>query len=173
MRHPPFPGTLWPSMKVTPAITAQAKHIVREHMLLSAGSALIPEPILCTTAITAAHVRMLAELSRLYKKPFNPKMAEILLVAASGGALTYCVLTQPFVRRALAGFAPIILPIWFLGGSVMAGTLTHFMGQAFIRHYESGGTYRTFDWKEFAREVEDKLGVTRLKQRIDAGLGLA
>jgi uncharacterized protein (DUF697 family) len=157
-------------MKVTPAITAQAKQVVREHMLLSAGSALIPEPILCTTAVTAAHLRMLAELSQLYKKPFNPKVAEVLLVAASGGALTYCVLGQPFVRRALATLGPVILPLWFLGGSVMAGTLTHFMGLAFIRHYESGGTYRTFDWEEFAREFEGKLGITRLRTTIDSCL---
>jgi hypothetical protein len=157
-------------MKVTPAITAQAKHLVREHMLLSAGSALIPEPILCTTAVTASHLRMLDELSRLYQKPFNPKVVEVLLVAATGGALTYCVLSQPFVRRALAALAPVILPIWFLGGSVLAGTLTHLMGQAFIKHYESGGTYRTFDWDEFAHKVEGKLGLNRLKKEIDGCL---
>lgn len=160
-------------MKVTPAITAQAKLVVREHMLLSAGSALIPEPILCTTAVTAAHIRMIDELSKLYEKPFDPKVAEVLLVAAAGGALSYCVLGQPFVRRALASFAPIILPIWFLGGSVMAGTLTHFMGLAFIRHYESGGTYHTFDWEEFAHEFEGKLGINRLKKELDGCLKLA
>ncbi len=80
------------------------------------------------------------------------------------------VLGQPMVRRALAGLAPVIFPAWFIGGAILAGSLTHFLGRAIIRHYEGGGTYQNFDWEEFGREVQGKLGLTRLKGKLDACL---
>jgi len=116
----------------------------------------IPEPIVCTVAVTGAHLRMLEELSNLYHVDFSPKKVRILLIAATGGALTDWVLGWSAIRRVVAAYAPIILPIWFVGGSILAGSLTHFMGHAFIRHYENGGTYQTFDWAEFRRELLGK-----------------
>jgi len=142
----------------TPAVTARAREVVREHMLLSVASALMPDPILCTTALAGVHVDLLIALSRLYDVTFSPKVGRILLVAATGGALTYGVLAQPMVRRAIAALMPVIVPLWFIGGSVLAGGLTHFLGHAFIRHYENGGTFEDFDWHRFRHELAQKLG---------------
>lgn len=145
----------------TPAITGRARAIIREHVLLSAASALVPDPILCTTAVTAAHLDMLEALSRLYAVPYSVKTGRVLLTAALGGAITAGLLGQPLVRRAILALSPIILPIWFIGGSVIAGSLTHLLGHAVVRHYEKGGTLHTFDWHAFRRELAQKLGFPR------------
>ncbi len=153
-------------LKVTPAITAKARRIVKEHVLLSAGSALIPEPILCTTAVTAAHLRMLDELSRHYQKPFDAKAVRVLLIGALGGGVMALFLGRPGSRRAIAALAPVIIPLWFVGGCLVAGTLTHLMGLAFIRHYERGGTYLTFDWAKFRQKLLALVGLNGAKAAI-------
>jgi uncharacterized protein (DUF697 family) len=145
----------------TPAVTARARELVREHMLLSVASALVPEPILCTTAVAGVHLDLLIALSRLYDVPFSPKVGRVLLLAATSGALTYGVLAQPVVRRAIAALMPMIMPLWFVGGSILAGGFTHVLGHAFIRHYENGGTFEDFDWHRFRHEIAQKLGFPR------------
>jgi hypothetical protein len=157
-------------LKVTPAITAQARIIVRDHVLLSAGSALIPEPILCTTAVTAAHLRMLDELSRHYQKPFDAKAVRVLLVGAMGGGVMALFLGRPGSRKAITALAPVIIPLWFIGGCLVAGTLTHLMGLAFIRHYERGGTYDSFDWAKFREKLLALVGLDGAKAKIEAAL---
>ena len=157
-------------MKVTPAITAQARRIVREHVLLSAGSALIPEPILCTTAVTAAHLRMLDELSRHYKKPFDAKAVRVLVMGATGGVGMAVVLGRPGSRHLISALAPVLIPLWFAGGCVVAGTLTHLMGLAFIRHYERGGTYDNFNWTKFRERLLALVGLDSAKAKIEGFL---
>ncbi len=141
----------------TSTLATRAQAIVREHVLLSAGAALIPEAVLCTTSITGAHIRMLSELSKLYGVPFSPKTGKALLIAAGAGLLTDGLLGMPLAKRAIAALAPVIIPVWFLGGAIIAGTFSHLLGHAFIRHYERGGTFADFDWHEFRREITDKI----------------
>jgi uncharacterized protein (DUF697 family) len=143
----------------SPTLAVRAHAVIHEHLLLSAATALIPEPILCTTALTGVHLRLVAELSELYSVPFSPKAGRALLIAAGAGIFTRYALARPFVRRAVAAFAPILLPIWFIGGSVIAAGFTHFLGQAIVRHYEAGGTFADFDWGEFRRDTFDRLGL--------------
>lgn len=141
-----------------PDVSARARAIVREYAILSAASALIPAPIVCTTAVTGVHLEMLIELSKLYNKPFHPPSLRIMLIAAGGGGVTDAVIRLKWIERIVASLGRVIVPIWFIGGAAMAGTFTHLLGQAFVRHYEAGGTYRTFDWNVFRRETLKKAG---------------
>ncbi|HEY3756660.1 MAG TPA: hypothetical protein VGL42_10970 [Opitutaceae bacterium] len=141
-----------------PEVSARAREIVRECTVLSAASALIPAPIICTTAVTGVHLEMLIDLSKLYGKPFHPPSLRIMLLAAAGGGVTDVVIRMRWVQRLVSAIAPVIIPIWFIGGAAMAGAFTHLLGYAFIRHYEAGGTYRTFDWNEFRRGTLKKAG---------------
>ena len=143
-----------------PARVGRAGMIVREYMLLSAASALVPEPILCTTALAGTHLEMLVDLSKLYRVPFSPQTGRVLLVAASGGAITSAILGGRCIRRLTLAF-PVLLPLWFVGGSILAGTFTHLLGHAIIRHYEKGGTFADFDWHAFRHELAQKLGFPR------------
>jgi uncharacterized protein (DUF697 family) len=127
-------------------------------VLLSGATALIPDPVLCTTALTGVHVRLVDELSRLYGVPFAPKTGRALLIAAGAGLLTKGLLAQSFARRLIALHAPILIPLWYGGGAVLAGTFTHFLGQALIQHYEDGGTFADFDWRKFRDEAARRLG---------------
>jgi len=126
-------------------------------VLLSGATALIPDPVLCTTALTGVHVRLVDELSKLYRVPFASKTGRALVIGAAAGLLTKGLLAQPFIRRLLALHAPLLIPLWFGGGAVLAGTFTHFLGESLTRHYEEGGTFADFDWKKFRDEVARQL----------------
>ncbi len=140
-----------------PSRLARGRALTHEHVLLSGATALIPDPILCTTALTGVHVRLVDELSRLYRVPFAPKAGRALLIGAGAGLLTQGLLSQPFARRIIAAYAPVLIPLWFAGGAILAGTFTHLLGEALIRHYESGGTFADFDWKKFRDEAARRL----------------
>ena len=137
--------------------SARARALVHEHVLLSGATALIPDPLLCTTALTGVHVRLVDELSRLYGVPFAPKTGRAPLLAAAAGLLTKGLLAQPFARRMIAAYAPVLIPLWFAGGAVLAGTFTYFLGEALTSHYEAGGTFADFDWKRFRDEAARRL----------------
>jgi uncharacterized protein (DUF697 family) len=155
-----------------PARAGRAGAIVREYMLLSAASALVPDPVLCMTAVTGAHLEMLADLSKLYRVPFSPKTGRVLLVGAGSGAVTYVLLGRRCIRRLIFAF-PAMVPLWFLGGSILAGTFTHLLGHAMIRHFEKGGDFYTFDWHAFRHEIAQKLGLPRPARVIPAAGGAA
>lgn len=157
------------ALEPTSTLAARAGAAVREHTLLAAAAALIPEPVLCTTGVAAVHLRMLTELSEIYAVPFSPPAGRVLLAAASAGLLTDCVLARPLVRRAIGALGPLILPVWFVGGAVLAGGFTHFLGQAVTRHYERGGTLADFDWPGFRREFGGKLKARLPGVSIKAG----
>jgi uncharacterized protein (DUF697 family) len=140
-----------------PSRSARARALVHEHVLLSGATALIPDPLLCTTALTGVHLRLVDELSRLYGVPFAAKAGRALLIGAGAGLLTKGLLAQPFARRLIAAAAPVLIPLWFAGGAVLAGTFTHFLGEALIGHYEAGGTFADFDWKKFRDEAARRL----------------
>jgi hypothetical protein len=92
--------------------------------------------------------------------PVAAGTGRVLLVAAAGGAITSVALGQRCLRRLVFAF-PVILPLWFLGGSILAGTFTHLLGHAIVRHYEKGGTFADFDWHAFRQEIARKLGFPR------------
>ncbi|MGH7996582.1 MAG: hypothetical protein ACREFX_09545 [Opitutaceae bacterium] len=141
------------------ALRGHAEAIIRRHALLAGAAALVPEGMLCAGAVASVQLEMLAALARLYGVPFAPKTERILLTAGLAGALTDCVVALPFVRRILGALAPFVLPLWFIGSAVTAAGFTHAFGRAVTRHYESGGTMRTFDWAGFRGDIGRKLGL--------------
>jgi uncharacterized protein (DUF697 family) len=150
----------------TKALKAQG--IVKNYLIGSAAAGFIPLPIADMTVIALIQLKMLHSLANLYEVPFKKELGKSLVasltggVAAAGigrGTLTSLIKAVPIVGPAVGAAA---LP-------AVAGASSYAVGQVFIQHFESGGTFLDFDPEKvkgyFAEQFEKgKLVVADLKK---------
>ena len=121
-----------------------AELVVRSYLAWSFGAGALPLPILDVAALTIVQVKMLREISAIYRIPFAETRARALVASLSGG------LAPSIIAGAGAGSAIKALPGigWFFGAATVAAfasASTYAVGHVFIEHFESGGTYLDFD----------------------------
>lgn len=118
----------------SPNATA-ASQIIRNHAIVSVVSGVMPIPLVGVGLMGAVHLRMIRELARLYKVEFSEQRAKsiigsVLGISAAGAAMTVFRLV------------PILNVI---GGLTVPSAATYALGKVFVEHFESGGTFLTFD----------------------------
>ncbi|MEW6237224.1 MAG: DUF697 domain-containing protein, partial [Candidatus Omnitrophota bacterium] len=124
-----------------------AYRIVRKNMLWSMGLGAIPIPLVDFISVAAFQAKALKELSDLYDIPFFHHTVKNLVATLISGYGTV------YFGQALAVSAskaiPVLGPLASLTSlPIMAGALTYATGKIFIQHFESGGTFLTFDPKK-------------------------
>lgn len=130
--------------------------IVRHHAALCASATLLPLWWAASPSITALQLKMMAELSRAYGVEFSQDFGKPLLASLAGGGLSLWMSQHPamLVVKGTVMSIPIVgVPLrYFTGPAIIAG-YTWVLGQAFIRHYESGGTYLDFTFGKLRDEI--------------------
>lgn len=122
---------------------AEANHIVKNRMIASVGAGLIPFPIVDIVALTGIQMDTVRALCKLYSVKFSKDVGKTAVTSLTGGVVP--VATGPWVSS-LAKSIPVVGPIMgALSMPVIAGASTYAVGQVFIQHFESGGTFLTFD----------------------------
>lgn len=122
----------------------EAFEIVRKNMAWAMGLSVIPVPLFDFAAVAGFQARSLNELSGLYNVQFSDHLAKNITAALISG-LGAVYLGQTIASSAIK-FVPIIGPLTSLAATpIMAGALTYATGVVFIQHFESGGTFLTFD----------------------------
>jgi uncharacterized protein (DUF697 family) len=106
------------------------------------GAGLIPVPFVDLAAVTGVQIKMLSELSKVYEVPFEKNRGKLIagsligsVVPGALGAVGSALKVVPVIGS-LAGAPAMVL---FCGASTWA------LGKVFIQHFESGGTFLTFD----------------------------
>ena len=126
--------------------------LVRNHMFGSAAAGILPMPLLDIAILGAIQLRMINKLASLYEVDFSEQRAKaiigslagISLAATTGGLLRSLV---PGIGRAVFGLASLTLP----------AASTYALGHVFIKHFDSGGTFVTFDEERAKKDYEEKL----------------
>ena len=129
---------------------SQARRTVQKYMGFSAAVGLLPLPFLNTAGITAIQLRMLQVLSESYEVPFSKDLGKKII----GSLLGSIVPTS--LSGALGGVAGLFassMSVAHVAGSIVgrltmpvfAGASTYAIGQVFIQHFESGGTFLNFE----------------------------
>lgn len=121
-----------------------AVRTVKKYMWWSMGAALIPVPFVDWAAVSGVQLKMLAELSKIYDVRFVENQGKAVLGALTGFILPNAVACG-IIGSALKGI-PVLGVL--AGGSAMAvfcGAYEWALGNVFIQHFESGGTFLTFD----------------------------
>lgn len=138
---------------------AEIEALVRKHAFGAAGVGLLPLPLLDLVLISGVQLNLLRVLAQRYELPFTDELGRAALSALIGGSATLaaCSLakTIPVYGWAIGSF----------GAPVFAGASTYAVGRLFVQHFESGGTFLTFD-PEAVREHYRRLyaqGVTIIR----------
>jgi uncharacterized protein (DUF697 family) len=122
----------------------KAVNTVKRYMWWSMGAGLVPVPVLDLLAVSGVQFKMLAELSKQYGIPFKESRGKAVIGSLVGFVLPHSM--SVFLFGTLAKAAPGVGSV--AGASAMvvtAGACAWALGNVFIQHFESGGTFLDFD----------------------------
>ena len=128
-----------------------ADTIVRNHMLWSMGAGLIPVPIADFFAVSAVQLDMVRQLCKLYEIDFKENEMKAIITALTSSGLAKAG------ARAAIKFVPGIGSV--IGGvtmSVLSGASSFALGEAFKRHFETGGTVLDLDLNRLKKVYNEK-----------------
>ncbi|MGO4728767.1 MULTISPECIES: YcjF family protein [unclassified Inquilinus] len=133
---------------------AGAEKIVQNYTLMSAGSGLIPIPMIDAAANLIIQLAMLRRLSKHYDVPYSENLGKAAIVAlfSSIGGIG--------AARSIAGSVVKVVPFFgaILGAAsvpVTYGAFTFGVGKVFTQHFESGGTFVDFRQETYRKYFED------------------
>ena len=121
----------------------QALQTVKRYMWLSAGAGLIPIHYLDWAAVSSLQLKMLADVSKIYGVPFQENAGKAIIGSLAGFMIPHAAAagTIGSIIKAVPGFGGVAAaPLT----AVLAGAYAWAMGNVFIQHFESGGTFLNF-----------------------------
>ncbi|MDP2997829.1 MAG: DUF697 domain-containing protein [Bryobacterales bacterium] len=121
----------------------KALKTVKNYMWWSMGAGLIPVPWVDLAAVAGVQLKVLAEISKIYGVPFQENAGK-----AAISSLVGFVLPHAMAFGAVGSLLKAIPVVGVLPGApamgLFAGAYTWALGNVFIQHFESGGTFLTF-----------------------------
>ena len=136
----------------------QANEIVAYHVQWSLGLGLVPIPLIDAVAILITQVRMLKKLSDHYGIACSENHVKILVTSLIGGTNSGLIGGKFLISmtKLVPGIGTFI---GITAMSALSGSITYAVGQVFIQHFESGGTFLDFDPKKvreyFMKQFEE------------------
>ncbi len=144
------------AISVNKSLEITADSVVKNHIIASLASGLIPVPLLDISALTAIQMNMMRSLSALYDVPFEDSNSKSLIISLLGGSLPVLgVVGLSSIAKLMPGIGSLVGSASL---SITAGAVTYAVGQVFIMHLGKGGTLDDFNPKQaqvfFRREFE-------------------
>jgi uncharacterized protein (DUF697 family) len=125
----------------------KALKTVKNYMWWSMGAGLIPVPWVDLAAVAGVQLKVLAEISKIYDVPFQENRGK-----AAISSLVGFVLPHAMAFGAVGSLLKAIPVVGVLAGSpamaLFCGAYTWALGNVFIQHFESGGTFLNFKPEE-------------------------
>ena len=130
-----------------------AEKIIVTHTAWAAAAGVLPFVRLDMFAVSALQLDMIQQLADVYGVDFNTTKGKATIASLAGAGLAGSV-------TRLVRWIPIIgLPIGTLTMTVLAGATTYAIGEAFRRHFETGGNFMNFEPEnitDFFKEAFEK-----------------
>jgi uncharacterized protein (DUF697 family) len=111
------------------------------------GAGLIPVPWVDLAAVVSVQLKMLAEISKVYGVPFQESRGKAIISSLVGFVLPHAM--------AFGGIGSLLKAIPVVGTlagapamAIFCGAYTWALGNVFIQHFESGGTFLNFNPEE-------------------------
>ena len=124
--------------------TSQANQVVRNHSIVSGALGIVPIPPLGVALIIANGLKMVHKLSTIYGVEFNKEIGKSAISSFLAACGTFSISGRLIwgLSTALPAAAPVI---GVVTRPLFSTALMYAMGKLFIQHFESGGTFLTFD----------------------------
>jgi uncharacterized protein (DUF697 family) len=113
--------TLQRNITMAVGLENEAKKVINRYAKWTAGAGLIPVPLLDVATISGLQIKMLADLSKLYGRPFGKERAKVLV-----GSLLGSVLPSVLANSSLAAAGTVIKIIPVIGTLVGMAALPAF-----------------------------------------------
>jgi uncharacterized protein (DUF697 family) len=133
----------------------RAQSLAQTSMYCAVVAGLVPIPVFDFVAVTVIQLEMLRRLSNLYGVKFVEHAGKNIIGSLVGGGV-------PSVGSPLVASIVKVIPI--VGSTlgavsmpVIAGATTYAIAKVFIQHFESGGTFLTFDPKAVKKYYQEQL----------------
>ncbi len=123
--------------------TEKAEKAVRNYMLCTLAVGVLPFPILDMAVLAGIQLKMLHRLANLYGHEFSSQLGRSLIASLLGGAIP--VSFSSSAAQLLKNIVPLGRVASIVTTSVFGGASTRAIGKVFIQHFESGGSFLTFD----------------------------
>lgn len=124
--------------------TTQAKKVVRNHSMIGGAFGVVPMPSLGVALIIAIGLKMLHRLSVIYDVDFNKDLGKSAISSFLVGCGSFSISGR--LIWGLGAVVPAAAPvIGIVTTPLFAASTLYAMGRIFIQHFESGGTFLTFD----------------------------
>ena len=117
--------------------------IIRSHVLASVGTGMIPLPIVDLAGLMGIQLNMIKKIAEVYSVPFFEEAAEKTLMS-----LVSYILMKNFGVVAISAIKAIPIVGQAIGSIAMptfCGASTYASGKMFMLHFDSGGTFYSFD----------------------------
>lgn len=123
---------------------AEVDAVINNHVALSMGAGLIPLPFVDVAAVASVHYKMLKEISTLYGVEFDGVRVKSIVASllAGFGSTSLATASVRTVTKFVPGIGSILGAITL---PFIAGAFTYAVGKVVAQHFESGGTFLTFD----------------------------
>jgi uncharacterized protein (DUF697 family) len=141
-----------------------AESILRTHALLAGGAGFLPGNGIDVAAMSLAQLEQLRRLSVLYGIDFSDDLARKLVATLLNGFVPLQIAAP------VADVLKMVPLLGQLAGTLsmacLGGAVSYAIGKAFVQHFESGGTFLTFDPRQvrayFKDQYRQRLRVTRV-----------
>ena len=124
--------------------------IIKNHMIWSMGAGLIPVPIADFFAVGAIQLDMIRQMCRLYDIDFKEKDGKAVVSALTGAGLSR--LGANAAIKFIPGLGSVIGGVTM---SVLSGASTYAIGEAFKKHFETGGTFLDLDTSRIKKMYDE------------------
>lgn len=122
----------------------EAQSIVKNNVISSMASGLIPVPLFDIITLTNIQFHMIQTLAEHYEIPVDNINRSLVTSLISGALPVASMLSLGSLIKSIPG-------IGSLAGSgsvsIISGAISYAVGQVFIRHFEQGGTLQDFNPK--------------------------
>lgn len=134
---------------------AKANETVRNYSFGTAAFGVIPAPGIDLVGMTSVQLAMLHKLSSIYDVKFTKSLARNAAAALLGGGVPF--LAGATVASALKAVPFVGAYVAVLTQPALGGAAAYALGKVFIQHFESGGTFLTFDPNKVRAYYEEML----------------
>ncbi len=148
-------------MTETETKAAKAEGVIKKYMLGALGVGLVPIKLVDMAALAGIQLKMLHTVGNLYGVKFSNHVVKSVIASVVGGIIPTSFsanIVSLFKRASIFGL---------IGGmvstSIFGGASTYAIGKVFIQHFESGGTFLTFDPKKVKVFYRDQLAQGKIE----------
>jgi len=139
----------------------EATRIVKKHMVGSMVVGLIPIPCVDLVALIGIQLKMLHRLANLYNIEFSKQKGKSLIASLLGGGIPVSLSGSVFsLVKGIPFYGQIT---GMISMSVFSGASTYAIGKVFTQHFESGGTFLSFEPKKVTEYYEQQFEIGKAK----------